>query len=93
MVPCTPNDTRIQAMRKPKPVNLRDRAMKAVKAAGGPIYVGEVFGISRQAVSSWQRVPAEYALRMEQLSGLTRFWMRPDVFGSQGRLIEVNDED
>lgn len=39
-------------------------------------------GVSRQAVSNWRQVPAERVLRLEKISGITRYELRQDIYGS-----------
>lgn len=42
-------------------------------------------GCSRQAVGTWRRIPAGRVLRLEKIPeiGLTRYQMRPDIYGSK----------
>lgn len=55
----------------------------AIAAAGGVPAVAKAFRISAQAVWKWKAVPAERVLVLESMAGnrVTRFEMRPDVFG------------
>lgn len=45
--------------------------------------IAEICGVTIQAVRCWRRVPAEYCRRLEHATGgkVTRYQMRPDVFG------------
>jgi CTP synthase (UTP-ammonia lyase) len=45
--------------------------------------IGDICGVSIQAVRGWSRVPSIYCRRLELESGgaVTRYEMRPDVFG------------
>lgn len=45
--------------------------------------VAEICGISPPALNYWKRVPSEHCIELEQASGgtVTRYEMRPDVFG------------
>jgi DNA-binding transcriptional regulator YdaS (Cro superfamily) len=54
---------------------------KAVKAAGGAMSVARATGISRQAVEQWPHVPAKHVLCVEAVSGISRYELRPDVYG------------
>lgn len=36
-----------------------------------------------QAVSQWKEVPVRRVLRLEELTGISRHKIRPDVFGSK----------
>ncbi|WP_336810908.1 Cro/CI family transcriptional regulator [Bosea sp. MMO-172] len=55
--------------------------LKAVEAVGGPVSLARHLGISSQAVSQWKRVPPGRALAVEQLSGVSRHDLRPDLYG------------
>ena len=58
---------------------------KAIKQAGGPGKVAAALKISRQAVHKWDRCPVENltALKLEEMSGVSRYELRPDVFGKR----------
>ena len=49
--------------------------------AGGPSVVAERLGLTRQAVSAWGKVPATHVLVVEEMSGISRYDIRPDVYG------------
>lgn len=50
--------------------------------AGGPASLAKSLGgITPQAVSQWKKVPADRALEVERLTGISRHELRPDVFG------------
>lgn len=55
----------------------RDRA---VAAAGGPTKLAEGLGVTRSAVSQWQRIPAERVLDVERITGVPRHELRPDLY-------------
>jgi len=55
---------------------------RAVKAGGGAEWLGPRMGITQQAISMWAIVPASRCLDLERLSGVSRFELRPDVYGS-----------
>jgi DNA-binding transcriptional regulator YdaS (Cro superfamily) len=38
--------------------------------------------LSPQAVSLWKQIPPERVLEVERLTGVSRFDLRPDVFGA-----------
>lgn len=56
--------------------------LKAVEAAGGTIALGKALGITRQAVEQWHTVPPERVLDVERLSGISRYDLRPDIYGA-----------
>ena len=56
---------------------------RAVKAAGGTKAVATRFDIHRQAVEKWvkeNRLPAERVLVLEEMSGIPRHELRPDIY-------------
>jgi DNA-binding transcriptional regulator YdaS (Cro superfamily) len=50
--------------------------------AGGVVRLSLALGLSRAAVAQWHRVPAERVLEVERLTGISRYELRPDVFGA-----------
>jgi DNA-binding transcriptional regulator YdaS (Cro superfamily) len=56
--------------------------LKAVfDAAGGQSALAKELGIKPQAVQQWKKVPPKYVLRVEGLTGYSRYDLRPDVYG------------
>jgi DNA-binding transcriptional regulator YdaS (Cro superfamily) len=56
---------------------------RAIKASGGTSAVAKKLGVSQPVVSNWiarKRVPAAWAISMEQIIGIPRYELRPDVF-------------
>jgi len=39
-------------------------------------------GITQGAISQWSQIPADKALDVERITGISRHDLRPDVFGS-----------
>ncbi len=37
--------------------------------------------ITPQSVGGWQKVPVDHCLRLEELTGISRYELRPDVYG------------
>ncbi len=56
---------------------------KAIEAAGGTIKLAKRLGITRQAVEQWCIVPAERVLAVEAASGVSRYLLRPDIYGPE----------
>jgi DNA-binding transcriptional regulator YdaS (Cro superfamily) len=56
---------------------------EAISKAGGPTKLGRALGITRQAVEQWKGrvVPPEHVLAIEKLTGVTRYELRPDIYG------------
>jgi DNA-binding transcriptional regulator YdaS (Cro superfamily) len=57
-----------------------DALIRARRAAGGNAGIGRQLNISGQAVSQWDRVPAERVLDVERISGVPRYELRPDIY-------------
>lgn len=60
---------------------------RAIEACGGTYVVAEMLGVSRQAVEKWVRIPPRHVLRVEAESGVSRYELRPDIFGT-GRQLD-----
>jgi DNA-binding transcriptional regulator YdaS (Cro superfamily) len=60
-----------------------DITRQAVDKAGGVVALARQLGVTKGAVSQWERVPARHVLEVEQLSGVSRHQLRPDVFGPE----------
>ena len=59
---------------------------RAKAAAGGPSALARALTesgspIRPQGITKWSRVPAERVLEVERLSGISRYDLRPDVYG------------
>lgn len=58
----------------------------AVALAGGQSAMARICGVSQPAVWKWlqssKRVPAEYVLRIEARTGVSRHHLRPDIYPS-----------
>ena len=65
---------------------------KAITAAGGVPSVAQRLEISIQAVYKWLkkgRIPAGRVLLIEKLSGVTRYKLRPDIYGlAENEVVE-----
>jgi Bacterial toxin YdaS len=78
---------------------MRDPALQAAIASCGSVQaLANVLGVRRQAVSGWGRCPAERVLQVERASGVSREWLRPDLYqplnggADDDRLIARPDE-
>lgn len=59
------------------------RALEVAKIrVGGASALARALRITPQAVNQWQVVPPERVLEVERHSGISRHFLRPDVFGS-----------
>jgi DNA-binding transcriptional regulator YdaS (Cro superfamily) len=55
-------------------------ALAKIKAGGGSALARALGGISPQAVSQWRRVPPLRVLGVEQITGIPRYLLRPDIY-------------
>lgn len=59
---------------------------KAVQVAGSQSALARTLGVTPQAVQQWvdaNRIPAHRCLAIENATGISRYDLRPDVFGAQ----------
>lgn len=54
---------------------------EAAEKLGGVVAMSIALGRSRGAVSLWTRVPPNHVLELERLTGISRYRLRPDIFG------------
>ena len=47
---------------------------------GLPLFLARSLGLAASTVSGWERVPAERVHEVERLSGVPRYWLRPDLW-------------
>lgn len=45
-------------------------------------WLARELGLRRQSVAKWQRIPEDYLLQVEALTGIPREDLRPDLFTS-----------
>lgn len=55
---------------------------RAKIAAGSATKLAEGLRITLQAVSQWDRVPVERVLEVERITGISRYELRPDIYGA-----------
>ncbi len=61
---------------------MRDPGLEqAIRAAGGIGALARMIGISQPSLSNWNRIPAERVLTVEELTGIDRAVLRPDLYG------------
>jgi DNA-binding transcriptional regulator YdaS (Cro superfamily) len=55
---------------------------RAAKEVGGVTKLASLLGIKRPAIYQWKRVPAERAVKIEEVTGgkVTRQELRPDLY-------------
>jgi DNA-binding transcriptional regulator YdaS (Cro superfamily) len=57
---------------------------RAASAVGNPYRLARLMGLSHVAVAKWLRLgrpPAERCLEIERLTGVSRYELRPDIYG------------
>jgi len=57
-----------------------DPLKHAVASVGGQAALARQLGVSRQAVQHWKTAPVRHVLRIEELTGVSRHDLRPDVY-------------
>lgn len=73
---------------------MRDSGLEqAIKAAGGVASLARAIGVAQPSVSNWTRIPAERVLAVEALTNVSRFILRPDIYGSAQDSAPGNDVD
>lgn len=62
---------------------MMEQALKtAIELAGGATKLARALGdITPQAISQWDVCPVGRVLRVEELTGVSRHELRPDMFG------------
>jgi TorA maturation chaperone TorD len=72
---------------------MRDSGLEeAIKAAGGVASLARAIGIAQPSVSNWSRIPAERVLAVEALTKVSRFILRPDIYGTAKDAAPVSSE-
>lgn len=61
-------------------MNMRAVTRKAIKQAGGGAKLAGALNLKRQAIYQWQRVPADHVSAVEQITGIPRHELRPDLY-------------
>jgi len=53
---------------------------RAVKAAGSVHALARLLGISHNSILKWRRIPATRIVKIEQVTGIGRELLRPDLY-------------
>jgi DNA-binding transcriptional regulator YdaS (Cro superfamily) len=65
---------------------MKNKALtKIVKIMGSKAAIARALGITRDAVSKWQRVPSKHVIALELLTKVSRYEMRHDVYKQQSK--------
>jgi DNA-binding transcriptional regulator YdaS (Cro superfamily) len=66
-----------------------DEALKkAVRQVGGFNALARALGIKHQSILQWQKTPASRVLQVEELSGVSRRILRPDLYPKERRDLD-----
>ena len=60
-----------------------DITKTAIERAGGARPLARALKITHQAVIQWPHVPAKHVLEVERMSGISRYDLRPDIYGPE----------
>jgi DNA-binding transcriptional regulator YdaS (Cro superfamily) len=60
--------------------DLRAAVDAAKQAAGGGSKLARALGLTRQAVYQWDSIPTDHVLKVEEVTGLPRHQLRPDIY-------------
>jgi len=72
---------------------MRDLGLQqAIQAAGGVSELARKIGISQPSVSNWSRIPAERVATIEEITGVNRAMLRPDLFREHADMAGDIDE-
>lgn len=73
---------------------MRDPGLQqAINAAGGVSELARKIGIAQPSISNWSRVPAERVASVEQVTGVDRALLRPDLFGGTSPVNDIDETD
>ncbi len=56
-----------------------EQLARVIRAAGNRNKLGQMLGITGEAISQWSKVPSRHLLRIEQLTGIPAKELRPDL--------------
>lgn len=72
---------------------MRDPGLQqAINAAGGVSELARKIGIAQPSVSNWSRIPAERVVAIEEITGVDRALLRPDLFAGASAMSGDIDE-
>lgn len=73
---------------------MRDYGLeKAIEAAGGVRALARTLGISQPAISGWKRIPSDRVVAVENVTGIPRAELRPDLYDAAAAAREIAPED
>lgn len=60
--------------------DLRAAVDDAKRAVGGGSKLAKALGLTRQAIYQWDEVPSGHVLKVEEVTGVPRHKLRPDLY-------------
>ena len=73
---------------------MRDPGLQqAINAAGGVSELARKIGIAQPSISNWSRIPAERVVSVEQVTGVNRALLRPDLFAGTSTVSDIDETD
>ena len=57
-----------------------DMLKEVIRIAGGVVPLARTLGVSHQTVYSWKRIPIAHVFAIEELTDISREYLRPDVY-------------
>ncbi len=54
---------------------------RAIEKAGNAVILARYLGITKGAISQWKVCPPGRVMQIEELTGISRYELRPDIFG------------
>jgi TorA maturation chaperone TorD len=71
---------------------MSDRGLQeAIRAAGGVTELARRIGVTQPSVSNWRRIPAERVLAVEEVTGVARDLLRPDLYADDNSSVDDVD--
>src|SRR5215471_11459004 len=68
---------------------LRTALKTTIEEAGSMRALGHLIGVSQQAISQWDRIPAKHIIEIERATGVPRNVLRPDLYRGYGSVDEA----
>ncbi len=72
---------------------MKDQGLQlAIENAGGVAALARLLGIAQPSVSNWTRIPAERVISIENLTGVSRDLLRPDLYRCEAPVLDEVDQ-
>ena len=68
---------------------MKDALKRAIAAAGGPVALSKILGISSAAVSQWDVCPTLRVLAVEAATKVPRHELRPDLYPPESSVLST----